>query len=84
MTLDDGDEPLSPTAVAEDASAIACLSEKGRLLVFGLNEIKQLSSGGRGVILMELETRKNSWRQLRSAKRCQGAWHRARRQGTKK
>ena len=55
MTLDDGDEPLSPTAVAEDASAIACLSEKGRLLVFGLNEIKQLSSGGRGVILMELE-----------------------------
>ncbi|MFC0351548.1 DNA topoisomerase IV subunit A [Undibacterium danionis] len=55
MTLDDGDEPLAPSAVAEDASAIACLSEKGRLLVFGLNEIKQLSSGGRGVILMELE-----------------------------
>ena len=57
MTLDDGDEPLAPTAVAEDASAIACLSEKGRLLVFGLNEIKQLSSGGRGVILMELEAK---------------------------
>ncbi|MBR7746450.1 DNA topoisomerase IV subunit A [Undibacterium baiyunense] len=55
MTLDDGDEPLAPSAVADDASAIACLSEKGRLLVFGLNEIKQLSSGGRGVILMELE-----------------------------
>lgn len=55
MTLDDGDEPLAPTAVADDASAIACLSEKGRLLVFGLAEIKQLSSGGRGVILMELE-----------------------------
>lgn len=55
MTLDDGDEPLAPSAVVDDASAIACLSEKGRLLVFGLNEIKQLSSGGRGVILMELE-----------------------------
>lgn len=55
MTLDDGDEPLAPTAVADDASAIACLSEKGRLLVFGLTEIKNLSSGGRGVILMELE-----------------------------
>ncbi len=55
MTLDDSDEPLAPSAVADDASAIACLSEKGRLLVFGLNEIKQLSSGGRGVILMELE-----------------------------
>ncbi|MES2068925.1 MAG: DNA topoisomerase IV subunit A [Pseudomonadota bacterium] len=55
MTLEDGDEPLPPAVVTEDASAIACLSEKGRLLVFGLAEIKQLSSGGRGVILMELE-----------------------------
>ena len=55
MTLDEGDEPLPPALIATDASAIACLSEKGRLLVFGLTEIKQLSSGGRGVILMELE-----------------------------
>jgi topoisomerase-4 subunit A len=55
MTLDEGDEPLPPSLVALDASAIACLSEKGRLLVFGLAEIKQLSSGGRGVILMDLE-----------------------------
>lgn len=57
MTLEDGDEPLAPNAVSDDASAIACLSEKGRLLVFGLNEIKHLSSGGRGVILMELEAK---------------------------
>ncbi|MBC3809098.1 DNA topoisomerase IV subunit A [Undibacterium seohonense] len=57
MTLDEGDEPLAPTTISEDASAIACLSEKGRLLVFGLTEIKQLSSGGRGVILMELEAK---------------------------
>ncbi|MBC7405232.1 MAG: DNA topoisomerase IV subunit A [Cytophaga sp.] len=55
MTLEDGDEPLPPSFVATDASAIACLSEKGRLLVFGLTEIKQLSSGGRGVTLMDLE-----------------------------
>ncbi|MFZ6748573.1 DNA topoisomerase IV subunit A [Undibacterium sp. Ren11W] len=55
MTLDAEDLPLPPALIAADASAIACLSEKGRLLVFGLNEIKQLSSGGRGVILMELE-----------------------------
>ncbi|MDO8179105.1 MAG: DNA topoisomerase IV subunit A [Undibacterium sp.] len=55
MTIDDGDEPLPPSLVAADASAIACLSEKGRLLVFGLTEIKQLSSGGRGVTLMDLE-----------------------------
>ena len=59
MTLDEGDLPLPPTVVTEDASAIACLSEKGRLLVFGLTEIKQLSSGGRGVILMELEDKES-------------------------
>lgn len=55
MTLEESDLPLPPSVIAEDASAIACLSGNGRLLVFGLNEIKQLSSGGRGVILMELE-----------------------------
>ncbi|MFZ6773305.1 DNA topoisomerase IV subunit A [Undibacterium sp. SXout7W] len=55
MTLDEADLPLPPTTIDSDASAIACLSEKGRLLVFGLTEIKQLSSGGRGVTLMELE-----------------------------
>ncbi|RJG05421.1 DNA topoisomerase IV subunit A [Noviherbaspirillum cavernae] len=55
VTLDEGDEPLAPGVVGSNASAIACLSEKGRLLVFGLDEIKTLSGGGRGVILMELE-----------------------------
>jgi topoisomerase-4 subunit A len=55
MTLENGDEPLPPALVAADASAVACLSEKGRLLVFGLAEIKSLASGGRGVTLMELE-----------------------------
>jgi topoisomerase-4 subunit A len=55
MTLDEGYEPLPPRVLGEKASAIACLSEKGRLLVFGLAEIKNLSGGGRGVILMELE-----------------------------
>ena len=55
ITLDEGDEPLAPRVVASKVSAIACLSEKGRLLVFGLDEIKTLSGGGRGVILMELE-----------------------------
>jgi topoisomerase-4 subunit A len=55
ITLDEGDEPLAPRTIGSAASAIACLSEKGRLLVFGFDEIKTLSGGGRGVILMELE-----------------------------
>jgi topoisomerase-4 subunit A len=55
MTLDEGDEPVAPRIVGDDDSAIACLSEKGRLLVFGMDEMKTLSGGGRGVILMELD-----------------------------
>ncbi|KRB89083.1 DNA topoisomerase IV subunit A [Noviherbaspirillum sp. Root189] len=55
MTLDEGDEPVAPRPVTANASAIACVSEKGKLLVFGMDEIKALSGGGRGVILMELE-----------------------------
>jgi topoisomerase-4 subunit A len=55
MTLDEGAVPLPPRVIAENASAVACLSEKGRLLVFGMDEMKTLSNGGRGVILMELE-----------------------------
>lgn len=55
ITLDEGDEPLTPRPVFAGASAIACLSEKGRVLVFGIDEIKSLTAGGRGVILMDLE-----------------------------
>jgi len=55
MTLDEGAKPLPPTVVAADASAVAAISEKARLLVFGMDEMKVLSNGGRGVILMELE-----------------------------
>jgi topoisomerase-4 subunit A len=41
--------------VFENAGAIACLSEKGRVLVFGIDEMKVLTNGGRGVTLIELE-----------------------------
>jgi topoisomerase-4 subunit A len=55
ITLDAGDVLLPPRVVAEKAGAVACLSEKGRVLVFGMNEMKVLTNGGRGVILMHLE-----------------------------
>ncbi|MDB5756584.1 MAG: topoisomerase subunit, partial [Massilia sp.] len=57
ITLDDGAIPLPPRVVAENAGAVACLSEKGRVLVFGLDEMKVLTNGGRGVTLMELEAK---------------------------
>ncbi|MFI4940545.1 MAG: DNA gyrase subunit A, partial [Burkholderiales bacterium] len=55
INLEEGDEPLAPRPVTDNTDAVACLSEKGRLLVFGLTEVKNLSGGGRGVILMDLE-----------------------------
>ncbi len=55
MTLDDDSFPLLPKVIGPHASAVACLSEKARLLVFDLDEMKTLSNGGRGVILMVLE-----------------------------
>jgi topoisomerase-4 subunit A len=55
ITLDDGAVPLAPRVVADNAGAIACLSEKGRVLVFGIDEMKVLTNGGRGVTLIGLE-----------------------------
>jgi topoisomerase-4 subunit A len=55
ITLDDGAVPLPPRVVVDNAGAIACLSEKGRVLVFGIDEMKVLQNGGRGVILMGLD-----------------------------
>ena len=44
-----------PAVIGKNASALVCLSEQGRLLVFGLDEIKTQSAGGRGVTLMDLD-----------------------------
>ncbi|MFC3459661.1 DNA topoisomerase IV subunit A [Massilia haematophila] len=55
ITLDDGAVPLAPRVVLDNAGAVACLSEKGRVLVFGIDEMKVLTNGGRGVTLMDLE-----------------------------
>ena len=53
MTLDAEDRPLAPRVLGQ-ASALACVSEQGRVLVFGINEMKTLAGGGRGVIVMAL------------------------------
>ncbi len=55
IALNEGATPLPPRVVTDTAGAVACLSEKGRVLVFGIDEMKVLTNGGRGVILMELE-----------------------------
>ncbi|TDQ83643.1 DNA topoisomerase IV subunit A [Paraburkholderia silvatlantica] len=55
MTIDEGCVPLAPMPMLPNARQVACLSSGGRLLVFGLDEMKTLSGGGRGVTLMQLD-----------------------------
>lgn len=50
-----GDAPLRAMKVEEGMKSVACLSENGRLLTFELDELKRLPTGGKGVILMDLE-----------------------------
>jgi topoisomerase-4 subunit A len=59
ITLDEGDLPLPPAVVPATANAVAVVSEGARLLVFGLDEMKTLANGGRGVILMELDAKES-------------------------
>jgi topoisomerase IV subunit A len=55
MTIDEGAQPLAPMPVVPQARQVACLSGAGRLAVFDLDEMKTLSAGGRGIILMGLD-----------------------------
>ncbi|MEA3126744.1 MAG: topoisomerase subunit [Caballeronia sp.] len=55
MTIDEGAAPLTPMPVLPGATRVVCLSSNGRLLVFDVDEMKTLSGGGRGVILMALD-----------------------------
>jgi topoisomerase-4 subunit A len=50
-----GDAPLGASKVRPGMKHVACLSESARLLVFPLDELKRLPTGGKGVILMGLD-----------------------------
>ena len=54
-----GDAPLGAAKVSEGMRQVACLSENGRLLVFPLDELKRLPTGGKGVILMGLDAKEH-------------------------
>jgi len=53
--LEPGDALLRPVPVSEQATHVAMLTRKGRFLVIALDEVKTLSGGGRGTILMGLD-----------------------------
>jgi topoisomerase-4 subunit A len=53
MTLEADEEPIAPVALAPGLAQVAALSSRGRLLVFGLDEMREVPRG-RGVIVMGL------------------------------
>jgi topoisomerase-4 subunit A len=55
LTLEAGDRLLPPVAPAEGHHQVACLAQDGRLLVFGLDELKRQANGGRGLTLMDVD-----------------------------
>jgi topoisomerase-4 subunit A len=54
VSLDEGEALLEPAVIPPGAKEIAALSGEGRLLVFPLEEVKELSGGGKGVMAMKL------------------------------
>ncbi len=52
--LGENEQLLQPQPIQTEDKYIACLSEQGRFLVFSIEELRHLSSGGHGVILMAL------------------------------
>lgn len=55
ITIADKDALLTPLYVAENHTLLALLSASGRLLVISLTELRELSGGGRGTKLMDLD-----------------------------
>jgi topoisomerase IV subunit A len=54
LTLEADEKPLPPSRT-DAQTQVACLSLAGRLLVFGLDELKLQPNGGRGLTLIDLE-----------------------------
>ncbi|MDL2283833.1 DNA topoisomerase IV subunit A [Oxalobacter sp. OttesenSCG-928-P03] len=55
ITLEKNETLLQPRPIRDEDKWIACLSRQGRFLLFSVEELRHLSGGGHGVILMTLD-----------------------------
>jgi topoisomerase-4 subunit A len=55
LVLEGDEKPLPPSTVGATTPRVACLTLAGRLLVFGVDELKVQPKGGRGLTLVDLE-----------------------------
>ncbi|MEP7295718.1 MAG: DNA topoisomerase IV subunit A [Burkholderiales bacterium] len=56
LSLEADEKPLPPS-LSDAQSQVACLTLAGRLLVFGLDELKLQANGGRGLTLVDLDAK---------------------------
>ena len=56
LSLEEGEMSLPPSPI-DAQTQVACLSSAGRLLVFGLDELKLQANGGRGLTLIDLDAK---------------------------
>jgi topoisomerase IV subunit A len=57
LSLEEADKVLPPVPVASDHRQVACLAADGRLLVFGIDELKLQPGGGKGLTLMDVDAK---------------------------
>jgi topoisomerase IV subunit A len=57
LTLETTDKVLPPQVVLAGHKQLACLAGDGRLLVFGVDELKLQPGGGKGLTLMDVDTK---------------------------
>jgi topoisomerase IV subunit A len=57
LSLEAGEAVLPPALVSANHRQVACLSLDGRLLCFGLDELKLQPNGGRGLTLMGVDAK---------------------------
>jgi topoisomerase IV subunit A len=55
LVLEGEEKPLPPAIVVAAAGRVACLTLTGRLLVFGVDELKLQANGGRGLTLVDVD-----------------------------
>jgi topoisomerase-4 subunit A len=55
LTLEPGEQVLAPALVSPAHRLVGCLAGDGRLLVFGVDELKLQSGGGKGLTLMDVD-----------------------------
>ncbi len=56
LSLEAGEKPLPPS-LADGMKNVACLAMSGKLLVFGLDELKLQAKGGRGLTLIDVDAK---------------------------